>query len=103
MGEDASLVHLGNGPSAMATLRDLALTLLHRAGFRSIASRLRYHSLHPEDAVALLVPTLPRTHKPCWATSLCLRHPSPVRGRGPTRTILRTGPSPEGRGMAKPG
>jgi len=55
MGEDRSLVHLGNGPSVLATLRDLALSLLHRAGHRAIASRLRYHSLHPEKAVALLV------------------------------------------------
>ena len=55
MGEDRSLVHLGNGPSVLSTLRDLALSLLHRAGHRAIASRLRYHSLHPEKAVALLV------------------------------------------------
>lgn len=54
MGEDASLVHLGNGPSVMAILRDLALGLLHQAGFRAIASRLRYHSTHPEKAVAML-------------------------------------------------
>jgi predicted transposase YbfD/YdcC len=56
MGEDRSLVHLGDGPSILATLRDLALSLLHRAGHRAIASRLRYHSLHPDHAVALLVP-----------------------------------------------
>lgn len=55
MGEDRSLVHLGNGPSVLAMLRDLALSLLHQAGFRAIASRLRYHSLHPEKAVALLI------------------------------------------------
>ncbi len=54
MGEDESLIHLGNGPSTMATLRDLALSLLHRAGIRAIASRLRYHSTHPEEAVTLL-------------------------------------------------
>lgn len=54
MGEDASLVHLGHAPSVMATLRDLALSLLRQAGFRAIASRLRYHSTHPREAVALL-------------------------------------------------
>jgi predicted transposase YbfD/YdcC len=54
LGEDRSLIHLGNGPSAMATFRDLALTLLHLAGFRAIASRLRHNSRHPEDAVALI-------------------------------------------------
>ncbi len=35
-------------------LRDLALSLLHRAGYQAIASRLRYHSTHPEAAVALI-------------------------------------------------
>ena len=55
LGEDKSLVHLGNGPSILAMLRDLALTLLHQTGFRAIASRLRYHSRHPEAAVALLL------------------------------------------------
>jgi predicted transposase YbfD/YdcC len=54
LGEDRSLVHLGNGPSVMAILRDLAISLLHRAGHRAIASRLRYYSRHPEQAVALL-------------------------------------------------
>ncbi len=55
MGEDASLVHLGNGPSLMAILRDLALSILRHAGHRAIASRLRYHSSHPEEAVAFLL------------------------------------------------
>jgi predicted transposase YbfD/YdcC len=55
LGEDRSLVHLGNGPSILAMLRDLALSLLHRAGYRAIASRLRYHSVHPEKSVALLL------------------------------------------------
>jgi predicted transposase YbfD/YdcC len=55
LGEDKSLVHLDNGPSILAILRDLALTLLHQAGFRAIASRLRYQSLHPDAAVALLL------------------------------------------------
>ncbi len=54
MGEDRSLIHLGHGPSVLATLRDLALSLLHQAGYRTIASRLRYHSHHPEAAVALV-------------------------------------------------
>jgi predicted transposase YbfD/YdcC len=55
LGEDKSLVHLDNGPSILAILRDLALSLLHQAGFRAIASRLRYHSRHPDAAVALLL------------------------------------------------
>jgi predicted transposase YbfD/YdcC len=52
--EDRSLVHLGHGPSVMALLRDLALNLLRQAGCRTIATRLRFHSCHPEEAVALL-------------------------------------------------
>lgn len=54
LGEDRSLVHLGNGPSVMALLRDLAISLLHQTGCRTIAQRLRFYSRHPEHAVALL-------------------------------------------------
>lgn len=54
LGEDRSLVHLANGPSVLAMFRDAALSLLHQAGHRAIASRLRYHSSHPKEAVALI-------------------------------------------------
>lgn len=54
-GEDASLVHLGQGPTVMALLRDAALNLLHQAGVRQIAAQLRLHAQHPERAVALVV------------------------------------------------
>jgi predicted transposase YbfD/YdcC len=54
LGEDASLVHAGQGPTILALLRETALSLLRRAGYRAITSRLRYHSQHPEAAVALL-------------------------------------------------
>ena len=54
-GEDRSLVHLGNGPAIMAMLRDASISLLRKAGSRAIAQRLRYHSRHPEQAVALLI------------------------------------------------
>src|SRR5262249_25591535 len=58
-GEDASLIHVGQGPTVMALLRDAALTLLHAAGIRRIAPHLRAHSQHPEQAVALVVGPLP--------------------------------------------
>jgi len=58
-GEDASLVHVGAGPTVMALLRDAALSLLHGAGVRQIASRLRAHAQHPEHAVALVLGPLP--------------------------------------------
>ncbi|MGH2562251.1 MAG: ISAs1 family transposase [Thermomicrobiales bacterium] len=57
-GEDASLVHLGLGPTVLALLRDAAVNLLHRAGVRRVAHRLRAHSQHPEQAVALVVDAL---------------------------------------------
>ncbi len=58
-GEDASLIHVGAGPTVMALLRDAALSLLHLAGVTRIASQLRAHSQHPERAVALVVGPLP--------------------------------------------
>jgi predicted transposase YbfD/YdcC len=58
-GEDASLIHAGAGPTVMALLRDAALSLLHRAGVTRIAARLRLHSQHPEQAVALVLGPLP--------------------------------------------
>lgn len=54
LGEDRSLIHVGNGASVMAMLRDLTLSLLRQNGCKAIASRLRLHSRHPQHAVALL-------------------------------------------------
>lgn len=58
-GEDASLVHLGQGPTVMALLRDAAVSLLHQAGVRRVAARLRTHSQLPDRAVALVLGPLP--------------------------------------------
>jgi predicted transposase YbfD/YdcC len=54
LGEDRSLIPQGNGPSIMAILRDTVVTLLHRAGWRSIAERLRFYSGDAPAALALL-------------------------------------------------
>ncbi len=54
-GEDASLIHAGQGPTIVALLRDAAVSLLHQAGIRQVAARLRTHSQHPEQAAALVV------------------------------------------------
>ncbi len=54
MGEDKSTVHADNGPKIMAALRNTALSLLRRAGFSTIAARLRYHSTHPQAALEVL-------------------------------------------------
>jgi predicted transposase YbfD/YdcC len=54
LGEDRSLIHTGHGPSIMAILRDTVVSVLHRAGWRTIAERLRYYGGHPKEVLALL-------------------------------------------------
>jgi len=54
MGEDKSTVHADNGPKIMAALRHTAVSLLRRAGFSTIAARLRYNSTHPRAALEVL-------------------------------------------------
>ncbi len=54
LGEDRSLIHKGQGPSIMASLRDTVVSVLHRAGWRTIAERLRFYSGNPHAAHALL-------------------------------------------------
>jgi predicted transposase YbfD/YdcC len=58
-GEDASLIHVGQGPTVMALLRAAAVTLLHLAGVHQVAARLRRHSQYPAEALALVVQPLP--------------------------------------------
>lgn len=55
LGEDASLIHCGQGPTVLALLREAALNLLRRAGIRRIAARLRDYSQHPDAAIALVL------------------------------------------------
>ncbi len=54
MGEDRSTIHADNGPKIMAALRNTVLSLLRYAGFSTIAARMRYNSIHPEAALAVL-------------------------------------------------
>lgn len=54
LGEDASLIHTGQGPTVLAQLREAALSLLRRAGVRPIAACLRAHAQQPHPALALL-------------------------------------------------
>jgi predicted transposase YbfD/YdcC len=59
-GEDASLMHAGQGPTVMAHLRDAAVSLLHWHGIWRVAACLRTHSQHPEQAIALVIgPLIP--------------------------------------------
>lgn len=57
--EDASRIRVGHGPVVFAWLRRAALSLLRRAGHHRIAQTLRYHSVHPDAALALLGISLP--------------------------------------------
>ena len=54
LGEDASRVRLGAGPSVMALFRACALNLVRQAGHQTIAARLRYLSGHPLAVLSLL-------------------------------------------------
>jgi predicted transposase YbfD/YdcC len=55
LGEDASLIHCRQGPAVCSVLRNIALSLLRRAGYHAIAARLRYYSQCPAEAVLLLL------------------------------------------------
>ena len=46
-GEDLSQVRTASGPRVMATLRNLAITILRLAGVSGIAAALRHHSRRP--------------------------------------------------------
>lgn len=54
LGADRSRIRKGHGPSVMAILRDTVVSVLHRAGWRTIAERLRFYSGDPHAALALL-------------------------------------------------
>jgi len=54
LGEDASQTHVGAGADVLAMVRNIAISLLRRAGYRTIAARLRHNSSCPHDALALL-------------------------------------------------
>jgi hypothetical protein len=45
--EDRSQVRTAAGPRIMASLRNLAITILRLAGHTSIAAALRYHARRP--------------------------------------------------------
>jgi predicted transposase YbfD/YdcC len=53
--EDRSRIRTGNGPRVMATLRNLAISLLRLAGATNIAQALRHHAWDPLRPVELLL------------------------------------------------
>jgi predicted transposase YbfD/YdcC len=56
--EDASQVRTGAGPHVMASLRNLAIGALRRAGVANVAAALRYHARDPARPLATLGITL---------------------------------------------
>jgi len=54
LGEDLSRVRTGGGPRMMASLRNLAISLLRLAGRRNIAKALRHNARKPTRAVKLV-------------------------------------------------
>ena len=54
LGEDASQMHVGHAADVLAMVRNTAISLLRRAGYRDIAASLRRYSGCPHEARALL-------------------------------------------------
>jgi hypothetical protein len=53
--EDRSRVRTGNGPRVMASLRNLAITVLRLTGKSSIAAALRYHARRPGRPLQMIL------------------------------------------------
>ncbi len=54
-GEDLSQVRTGHGPAVMATLRNLAISLLRNAGATNIAAACRHLSRHPARILPMIM------------------------------------------------
>lgn len=54
-GEDLSQVRTGHGPAVMATLRNLAISLLRNAGATNIAAACRHLSRHPARVLPMIM------------------------------------------------
>jgi hypothetical protein len=61
--EDASQVRSGSGPRVMATLRNLVMGVLCRAGPVNVAAALRRHARDPRRPLATLGITLGSSHE----------------------------------------
>ena len=55
--EDRSQIRTGAAPQVMATLRNVAISLLRLAGWTNIAHALRHHARDPNRVLTLLRPT----------------------------------------------
>ena len=55
MGEDASQIATGAGPRIMASIRNLAISLLRLAEHTNIAKALRHNARKPKRAIKLVL------------------------------------------------
>jgi hypothetical protein len=53
--EDRSQIRTGTGPRVMASLRNLAITVLRLAGFTNIAAALRHHARRSDRPLKTLM------------------------------------------------
>jgi hypothetical protein len=53
--EDRSQIRAASGPRVMATLRNLAISILRLAGHACIAAALRYHARRPDRPLQTLM------------------------------------------------
>ncbi len=53
--EDDSQIRTGHGPQVMASLRNLAITILRLAGYTNIAHATRHHARRPERPITLML------------------------------------------------
>ena len=58
LAEDASKIHTGNAPRAMATFRNLAIGLAHLVGWRNQAAAVDHYRSHPDHAFDLITPII---------------------------------------------
>lgn len=56
LAEDASKIHTGNAPRAMATFRNLAIALAHLVGWHNQAAAVDHYRSHPDHAFDLITP-----------------------------------------------
>jgi predicted transposase YbfD/YdcC len=61
LGEDLHQARTGSGPHVLATCRNLIISLLRLTDHTNIASALRHHARHTDQAVALVVNENPKT------------------------------------------
>jgi len=80
--EDRSQVRTANGPRIMASLRNLAITILRLAGTVNIATALRYHARRPRRPLQTIMKCQTTLSRPWRGGQLRIRRlrPQPPRG-----------------------